>query len=137
MRTAGATTILTLTVRGGRLDPSGIVVRDGAIADGRATLELWQGGIGSSIRSRSFGDLAVRVTRATGRLVVDLAAPAETFAALRARLVANGVVVELERPAVVPSGLPPSARSGPSASPSPLPPQPPQTTTGGACCNAG
>ena len=143
-RTTGESTILVLALRGGRLDRTGLVVRDGAIADGRATLELWQGGIGSAIRARALGDLAVRVSRETGRLVVQLTAPAGTFTGLRARLVANGVAVDLQRPTSPPPLAPPptgpsvSSGSGGSTHPPPPPPAPPhQTTTGQTCCNVG
>jgi Protein kinase domain len=142
-RTASDTTTLVLTIRGGRLDSSGLVVRDGAIADGRATLELWQGAIGSAVTKRSFGDLAVRVDRLPGRLVVRLSASAGAFAGFRARLTRSGVAVELRKtlapspPPAFPSPPPAAPQSGGSLPPPPAPPPPHQTTTTPGCCNVG
>jgi predicted Ser/Thr protein kinase len=136
-RTSGDTTTLVLALRGGRLDATGVLVRDGTIADGRARLELWQGGIGSAIRAGAFSDLTVRVGRATGRLVVDLEAPAGAFAAVRARLVRGGIAVDLRRPPSSPNGTAPVAPSPPTAPAGPPPAQPHRTTTGDACCSVG
>ncbi|HEX6700931.1 MAG TPA: protein kinase [Gaiellaceae bacterium] len=138
--TSGDTTTLRLTVRGGRLDVTSIRVRDGAIADGHATIELWQGGIATAVRARTFGDLAARVTRQTGRLAVRLTAPPGAFVRLRARLTGNGVAVDLMRPTA--TAPPPFVPSPPPASPPVSPPPPPpaqprQKTTGDTCCNVG
>jgi hypothetical protein len=144
-RTAADTTTVVLTIVGGRLDPSSLVVRDGAIADGRAALELWQGAIGSAVTKRSFGDLAVRVDRLPGRLVVRLSAPSGAFAGFRARLTRSGVAVELRKtpapspPPAFPSPPPAAPQSGGSPPPPPPPPPAPprQTTTTPGCCNVG
>ena len=145
-RTNGEKTILVLTIAGGRLGPSDLVVRDGAIGDGRATLELWQGAIGSSVGARSFGGLVLRVGRLPGRLVVRLSAPARVFEGLGARVTKSGVAVELRKtsappaPPVLPSPppAPPGGGSQPPPPPPPSPPAPPkQTTTSPGCCNVG
>jgi hypothetical protein len=142
-RTAADTTTIVLTILGGRLDASGLVVRDGAIADGRAALELWQGAIGSAVTKRSFGDLAVRVDRLPGRLVVRLSAPAGAFAGFRARLTQSGVAVELRKaqapspPPAFPSPPPAVPQGGSPPPPPPPPAQPQQTTTSPDCCNVG
>jgi hypothetical protein len=141
-QTTGETSTLVLTIRGGRLDPSGFVVRDGAIADGRATFELWQGAIGSAVRTRSFGDLAVRIDGLPGRLVVRLSAPAGAFVRFRARLTRSGVAVELRKASAPPSlpvlpSPPPAAPQGGSPPPPPPPPAQPRTTTSPDCCNVG
>ena len=47
----GKKVTVTIPLRGGTLDPTGLVVRNGSISDGAASLELWQG----AIRSRAGG----------------------------------------------------------------------------------
>src|SRR5262249_31085220 len=76
--------ILRFTLAGGQLRARDLVVRDGAIADGRASLELWQGGISSRTTGGLLGPLTLHITRATGRLVIDLRAHKGTFTRLRA-----------------------------------------------------
>ena len=67
---------------------------------GRATLELWQGGIGSTVRRADTGGVRVSVSPRPGRLVVALTASAGALTSMSADLARGGTAVEvkLEQP---------------------------------------
>ena len=67
-RAAAATLTLTFQLEGGAFDDRSLVVTDATIADGAASFEIWQGGIGSRVRKTRAGTLAVGVTVRSGRL---------------------------------------------------------------------
>jgi hypothetical protein len=79
----GETLTLMLRFDGGALDGRSLVVRDATIADGAASFQLWQGGIGSRVRTSRAGELAVGVAVASGRLEVALGAPTGSYERLR------------------------------------------------------
>jgi hypothetical protein len=68
----GQTTTVALTLTGGRLDDSALRTPDLQIRDGHASVELWQGGIRSTVTSVTGGGLTLSVRRQPGRLAVSL-----------------------------------------------------------------
>jgi DNA-binding beta-propeller fold protein YncE len=80
----------------GQLDPTSVVVRDGDLADGLATVEIWQGGISSAVASKRVGPLSIEIWQQPGRLDVRLRAKPDTFNRVEAGLGADGRAAELE-----------------------------------------
>ena len=118
--TSGRRVTLTLALSGGTLARDGLRVADKSIADGRAALELWQGGIRSNVRQAQGGGVRVSVSPRTGRLVVALAAGSGDFTAMSARLVRDGAAVEvvLTKPAPEATPTTPTPSQGGSPTPS-------------------
>jgi hypothetical protein len=85
----------TIVFEGGKLNKAGILVRDGDLSDGKATLEVWQGAIDSSIEKEEGEGVTVRVDRAPARLKIVVTAPPGTFAEISARLTPDGKAVVL------------------------------------------
>ena len=81
---------VTLSLEGGRLPASGIVVSDRNLADGSARVELWQGGITSSAAEDASGGLEARLDGATGRVALVLSAEPDAFRTIDVRRSANG-----------------------------------------------
>ena len=97
----GRSSLVTLSLDGGGLDPAGLVVRDARIADGHAVVELWQGGITSLTKGGHHGGLALKVGKAPGRLEVVLTADRGAFDRLQAkRAGGRQVLIVLTRPAL-------------------------------------
>jgi uncharacterized membrane protein YgcG len=82
VRKVGTTVVLTLHLGSGALDPTGLVVPNGAIVNGAAVIELWQGGIASAIGRAAGQGLTATVHPATNRVIVRLAAAKGAFTAL-------------------------------------------------------
>jgi Protein kinase domain len=143
-RTRADRTVVTLTLAGSGLDRTSVVVRTARLAEGTATLELWQGGIGGASGVRTFGELAVRISRAPGHLTVQLSARVGSFTAVHVRRRSGtSIVLELPRPPQTPQA-PQTHSPQPPASvptvPAPTPPPPPSgqtTTTTPDCCVTG
>jgi len=57
----------TIQLDGGKLDKRGLVVKDKAISDGKATIELWQGSISAQVDKETAEGLSVQVKEETGR----------------------------------------------------------------------
>ena len=74
---------LTLRLSGGRLGATSLVVRDATIADGRASFQLWQGGIGTRVRTERVAGITLRVTSLPGRLAVVVVAAPGAYERLR------------------------------------------------------
>jgi Protein kinase domain len=142
-RGRGATRFIILALAGGGLDSSGVVVRDANILDGRASVELWQGAIGSSRRLAKLRRLTVQVERLPGRLVVRLSARAGSYTALRVRRRGeHSVVIALT--ARQPKPAPTTRTTSPPAPPDVFPPSVPQSiparpkpAQGDTCCETG
>jgi len=143
---SGRRVTLTLALAGGTLPRDGLRLADRSIADGRAALELWQGGIRTDVRQARGGGVRVTVSPRTGRLLVALAAGAGDFTAMSARLVRDGAAVEvvLTKPAPEQTPETPSTPSDgggggggtpnptptPTPTPTPNPPSDPGFETG-------
>ena len=69
----------TIPLTGGKLDKGGFKVTDKAIADGRASFELWQGGITSAVKTKAGGGLTITVVTSPGRLQYRVTAAAKQF----------------------------------------------------------
>jgi hypothetical protein len=137
-------TVVTLALAGSGLDRTALFMRDARLADGTATLEFWQGAISGASGVRTFGDLAVRVTGAPGRLTVRLSARVGAFTAVHVRRrIGTSIVLELTRPPQTPQAPQtfspqPPASEPPRPAPSPSPPPRGQTTTTTPdCCVTG
>ncbi len=95
MKESSEAVTATIRLEGGRLPGSGIVVSDENIGDGRAVVELWQGGISSSAAEQTLADLTVVPQQQLARIRVVVRAPAGAFERFEARRSANGAAVTL------------------------------------------
>jgi hypothetical protein len=86
-------TTIRLGLTGGGLDRTGLVVGDDRPRDGHASLELWQGGIGSTLAPLESSGVTVRVSRESGRLRLDLSTSPGRYASLATSLVGRRTVV--------------------------------------------
>jgi hypothetical protein len=93
---SAARAVATIGFGSGRLDPTSVVVRDGDLDDGSARVEIWQGGIDSSLVSKKVPGLAIAIRRQPGRLEVELTAPPHTFGRVEAKTGSAGRTAELE-----------------------------------------
>jgi hypothetical protein len=64
---------------GGELERSSVVVTDGDLSDGRAEIEVRQGAIASTVRTKAHSGLTVRVVQHPGRLRVLFSAARGRF----------------------------------------------------------
>ena len=128
----GRTVTATIPLSGGRLDSTSVVTRDRAIQDGRALLELWQGGIvtrGGSPKT-SHG-VTVGIAAASGGLVGELSSPRGAFERLAvSRAKSGSIVLTLTKPSPPPKQ---TTTTTPPPTPTPQPtttaPAPPPTPT--------
>jgi hypothetical protein len=127
---SGRRVTLTLALAGGALAPEGLRVADRSIGDGRAALELWQGGIRSAVRQARTGGVRVSVAPRAGRLVVALAAPGGAFTSMSARLARGGEAVQviLTKRAPEPEPTTPTPDGSPTPTPTPNPTPTPTPT---------
>jgi predicted Ser/Thr protein kinase len=131
---------VTLPLQGGRLPAAGIVVTDRNVADGRAAVELWQGGIGSTAGGgpQSLGGLEARLAERVGRVSLGLSAESGAFESIEVRRAADGrsvVVVAAKAPPPptedsTPSEPAPSNEPEPAPEPAPEPEPEPGITVG-------
>jgi len=117
----------TIQLDGGKLDKRGLVVKDKAISDGKATIELWQGSISAQVDKETAEGLSVQVKEETGRLVVTLSG--KGFTSMKASLGGSGQTVILGVTAAAAAPPPPSPTPTPPPGPPP-PPPPPQFQVG-------
>jgi hypothetical protein len=128
---AGRTVTTSLDFSGPELDPTGIVVADRSIADGKASFTVRQPDVGTRIGRRSAHGATVRITGKPSRLTVALSAEPGAFDEMSAPKVVGGstIVVSLVEPAPTPppppQPPPPSPTPTPSPTPSPTPPPAP------------
>jgi hypothetical protein len=93
---SAAQAVATIRFGSGRLDPTSVVVRDGNLDDGSALVELWQGGIDSSLVSKKAPGLTIAIRRQPGRLEVELTALPHTFGRVEAKTGSAGRTADLE-----------------------------------------
>jgi hypothetical protein len=74
----------------GKLDPTSVVVRDGNLSDGSATVEMWQGGIESTVTLKEAQGLTLWVATEPGRLTILLSAEPGKFGRVTARSGSGG-----------------------------------------------
>jgi outer membrane protein assembly factor BamB len=82
--TTGGVTV-SLVLAGGGLDPTSVVADDRQIADGHASIELWQPGIRANVAGTSAEGISILIARKPGRLEVGLDAGRGTFTSLAVR----------------------------------------------------
>jgi predicted Ser/Thr protein kinase len=112
---------VTLELDGGRLPASGILVPDRNLADGAALVELWQGGISSSVGdAATSGGLETQVAGALGRVSVRLSAAADAFRTVEVRRSGNGSAVVI----TAAKAPPPPTTESTSTEPAPAEPAP-------------
>jgi DNA-binding beta-propeller fold protein YncE len=133
LRAHGRNVIVTLPLLNGALDPASLVVSNRSIADGAASLELWQGGIGTHAGpARTAAGLTVHVVPLPGRLKVKLTSASRAFTSMSAALGADGksLVVTLVKPPPKTSTAPVTPSQPRSRTPAPSTPKPQATTPG-------
>jgi hypothetical protein len=101
----------TIELEGGPLPASSIIVRNDGLPDGKALVELWQGGITTTAADQTLADLTVAIEHQSGRLAVTVTAPGGAFESFEARRSANGKAVTL-----VATKTPPPAETTDSSS---------------------
>ena len=120
---SGRVVTITVSLGSGSLQAGGIEVVDRSIADGRAAIELWQGGITSTVASASPQGVDVSIAGRPSRLVVALAADEDRFESMAVSPAKSGaaVVVRLTEPAPEPE---PAAPTPAPSTPTPVTPTP-------------
>jgi DNA-binding beta-propeller fold protein YncE/tRNA A-37 threonylcarbamoyl transferase component Bud32 len=93
VREDGNETTIRFGLTGGGLDRTGLVVGDGRPRDGHASLELWQGGIASTLAPLESSGVTVRVSTESGRLRLDLSTRPGRYASLVTSLVGRRTVI--------------------------------------------
>ena len=133
---SGDALALVLDLTGGHLVETSLVVRDGTLSDGRAALEIWQGGIRSRVRSRVVAGVTVRVASEAGHLRVTLTATPAAYERLRIGRDGPRTVTATMRRAATPASAaggtsdggtsaPTTPRTGGGPTPPPSPPSGP------------
>ena len=140
VRTEGTKTTIRFALSGGGLDRNGLVVRDARPGDGRASIELWQGGISSTMVPTTSAGVAVRAATEPGRLRLELSAKTGTYTRLAARLIGRRTVVatlvgaQRQTTPTQETQAPSGGGSSPPAAPpktTPLPKKPTEPSDGG------
>jgi serine/threonine protein kinase len=128
------TIMATIPFSGSGIDRNALHVIDGEIGDGAATYEIWQGGIDTLAKAKSFAGLDVSVQRRPGRLVLKFAAKPGAFDSVTTRAGRRSLAFTLVKPppVVIPQTGTTSHQTHQSTTTHPQktpPPPPPVTVT--------
>jgi cell division septation protein DedD len=130
---SGTVVTVKIPLIGGSLDPAELHVTGVGISGGKASVELWQGGIAARGGSRSDHGLSVGSKRGPGRLVVTVSARAGDFTKFAASLSDHGrsvvFTVTQAPPPVQTSTFTPTTSSPPPTTPTTSSPPPTTPTT--------
>lgn len=135
--TKGRTVVATIPLGGGVLDQGSLVIRDQSIADGRASLVAWQGGITSRAGGpKGAHGVSVSIRPAVGRLIVNVSTKPRAFETVRFSLGPGGrsivlTLTKVRSPQISPTTTSRPTTTQPTTQPTTTqrPTSPPPTTT--------